>query len=126
MSNTSIHLSLPYIQGGQAQKHVTHNEAIRALDQIVQLSVVDQLTQPSGGEIEGDRVIVAPGGTAEFAGQDTSIAIYEGGAWVFVTSLIVFGILKAVMGIRVSEEEEYEGVDLSECGMEAYPEFTMK
>ncbi len=43
--------------------------------------------------------------------------------WVFVASLIVWGILKAVMGIRVSEEEEYEGVDLSECGMEAYPEF---
>lgn len=43
--------------------------------------------------------------------------------WVFVASLIVWGILKAVMGIRVSEEEEYEGVDLAECGMEAYPEF---
>jgi Amt family ammonium transporter len=43
--------------------------------------------------------------------------------WVFVTSLIVWGIIKAVMGIRVSEEEEYEGVDMSECGMEAYPEF---
>ncbi|WP_418141332.1 ammonium transporter [Marinobacter sp. MA] len=43
--------------------------------------------------------------------------------WVFVTSLIVWSILKAVMGIRVSEEDEYEGVDLSECGMEAYPEF---
>ncbi len=44
--------------------------------------------------------------------------------WVFVTSLIVWGIIKAVMGIRVTEEEEYEGVDISECGMEAYPEFT--
>ncbi|MCK7544542.1 ammonium transporter [Marinobacter bryozoorum] len=43
--------------------------------------------------------------------------------WVFVASLIVWGILKAVIGIRVSEEDEYEGVDLSECGMEAYPEF---
>ncbi|MEX0605118.1 MAG: ammonium transporter [Marinobacter sp.] len=43
--------------------------------------------------------------------------------WVFVASLIVWGILKAVVGIRVTEEEEYEGVDLSECGMEAYPEF---
>ncbi|MEJ6540116.1 MAG: ammonium transporter [Halioglobus sp.] len=43
--------------------------------------------------------------------------------WVFGTSLIVWGILKAVMGIRVSEQEEYEGVDMSECGMEAYPEF---
>ncbi|WP_321324586.1 ammonium transporter [Thiomicrorhabdus sp.] len=45
-------------------------------------------------------------------------------AWVFVTSLIVWGVIKAVMGIRVTEEEEYEGVDQSECGMEAYPEFT--
>ncbi len=43
--------------------------------------------------------------------------------WVFVTSLIVWSILKATMGIRVTEEEEYEGLDLAECGMEAYPEF---
>ncbi len=43
--------------------------------------------------------------------------------WVFVASLIVWGILKAVIGLRVTEDEEYEGVDLSECGMEAYPEF---
>ena len=46
--------------------------------------------------------------------------------WVFVASLITWGVIKAVMGLRVSEEEEYEGVDLTECGMEAYPEFTNK
>jgi len=45
-------------------------------------------------------------------------------AWVFVTSLIVWFIIKVTIGIRVSEEEEYEGVDLGECGLEAYPEFT--
>jgi Amt family ammonium transporter len=44
--------------------------------------------------------------------------------WVFVTSLIVWAIIKAVLGIRVSEQEEYEGVDIGECGLEAYPEFT--
>jgi Amt family ammonium transporter len=44
--------------------------------------------------------------------------------WVFVFSLVVWSVLKAVMGIRISEEEEYEGADLAECGMEAYPEFT--
>lgn len=44
-------------------------------------------------------------------------------AWVFVASLIVWAILKAVIGIRVSEQDEFDGVDLSECGMEAYPEF---
>ncbi len=45
-------------------------------------------------------------------------------AWVFIASLIVWSILKAVLGIRVSEEEEYEGLDLVDCGIEAYPEFT--
>ena len=44
--------------------------------------------------------------------------------WVFVTSLIVWSVLKAVIGIRISEEDEYEGADIAECGMEAYPEFT--
>ncbi|WP_116366986.1 ammonium transporter [Parahaliea mediterranea] len=44
-------------------------------------------------------------------------------AWVFVTSLIVWYVIKLIIGLRVSEEEEYEGVDLSECGLEAYPEF---
>lgn len=44
-------------------------------------------------------------------------------AWVFITSMIVWFIIKAIMGIRVSEEEEYEGVDIQECGLEAYPEF---
>jgi Amt family ammonium transporter len=45
-------------------------------------------------------------------------------AWVFLTSFAVWAIIKAVAGIRVSEQDEYEGVDLSECGLEAYPEFT--
>ncbi len=45
-------------------------------------------------------------------------------AWVFGASLLVWFVLKMLVGIRVGEEEEYEGVDMSECGMEAYPEFT--
>ena len=44
--------------------------------------------------------------------------------WVFVTSFITFQIIKLIMPVRVSEEEEYEGSDLAECGLEAYPEFT--
>ncbi len=44
--------------------------------------------------------------------------------WVFATSFVVWFALKKMIGIRVSEEEEYEGVDISDCGMEAYPEFT--
>ncbi len=45
-------------------------------------------------------------------------------AWVFITSLVVWSIIKMLIGIRISEEEEYEGVDIGECGLEAYPEFT--
>jgi ammonium transporter, Amt family len=45
-------------------------------------------------------------------------------AWVFISSFIVWFVIKMIMGIRVSEEEEYEGVDIGECGLEAYPEFT--
>ncbi len=63
-------------------------------------------------------------GGASFSGQLIGAATIF--FWVFVTSLVVWAIIKAVMGIRVSEEEEYEGTDLSECGMEAYPEFTTK
>jgi Amt family ammonium transporter len=46
--------------------------------------------------------------------------------WVFVTSFICWFALKKTMGIRVTEEEEYEGMDLVDCGMEAYPEFTSR
>jgi Amt family ammonium transporter len=60
-------------------------------------------------------------GGSSFSGQLIGAATIF--IWVFVVSLIVWGILKAVIGIRVSEQEEYEGVDMSECGMEAYPEF---
>ena len=58
---------------------------------------------------------------ATFMGQLVGAATIF--VWVFVTSFIVWGVLKMVMGLRVSEEEEFAGVDLSECGMEAYPEF---
>jgi len=63
-------------------------------------------------------------GDVSFSGQLIGAATIFG--WVFSASLIVWYIIKLIMGIRVSEEEEYQGVDLSECGMEAYPEFTNK
>lgn len=57
-----------------------------------------------------------------FFGQLIGAGVIFG--WVFGASLLVWFVIKLVMGIRVSEEEEFEGVDLTECGMEAYPEFT--
>ena len=59
---------------------------------------------------------------ATFSGQLIGAATIF--VWVFTTSLIVWFALKKIIGLRVTEEEEYEGVDISDCGMEAYPEFT--
>ena len=71
--------------------------------------------------IWGVLAVLITNGDATFSGQVVGvISIF---AWAFLASLIVWLALKAIMGIRVSEEEEYEGVDISECGLEAYPEF---
>ncbi|MGB0938188.1 MAG: ammonium transporter [Colwellia sp.] len=59
---------------------------------------------------------------ASFSGQLIGAATIF--VWVFVTSFVVWFALKKIMGIRVTDEEEYEGVDKADCGMEAYPEFT--
>jgi len=59
---------------------------------------------------------------ATFGAQFQGILFIFG--WTFVTSLVLWGLIKVIFGIRVSEEEEYEGVDIAECGIEAYPEFT--
>jgi len=58
---------------------------------------------------------------ATFLGQLLGTAVIFG--WVFLSSLLVWALLKWVVGLRVSEEDEYNGVDLIECGLEAYPEF---
>ncbi len=72
----------------------------------------------------GLMVVPLTNDASSFSGQLIGALTIFG--WVFITSFIVWYILKMVIGIRVSEEDEYEGVDLSECGMEAYPEFTNK
>jgi Amt family ammonium transporter len=55
-------------------------------------------------------------------GQLMSIVIV--GVFVFVASIVMWLVLKAIFGIRVSEEDEVRGLDVAELGMEAYPEFS--
>lgn len=82
MSDTTANLGLPYIQDAQAQKHVTHNEALRQLDGLVQLSVKDRdLTAPPGSPSEGDRYLVAAGATGEWSGWDGDVAMFADGSW---------------------------------------------
>ncbi len=72
----------------------------------------------------GLMLVPVTNGDVSFSGQLIGAATIFG--WVFATSFVTWFILKMIMGIRVSEEEEYEGVDIGECGLEAYPEFTGK
>src|SRR5262249_5107250 len=83
MSDTT-HLGLPLIEASQAQKHVTHNEALAILDAIVQLAVISRdLTAPPSSPAAGDRYIVKATGTGAFAGHDNQIALFADGGWQF-------------------------------------------
>ncbi|WP_424942671.1 DUF2793 domain-containing protein [Aliiroseovarius crassostreae] len=83
--SVSANLSLPYIQASQAQKHVTHNEGMRRLDAIVQLSVASATTTtPPGAPSDGLRHIVPTGATGDWAGEDGKLAVYQENAWVFL------------------------------------------
>jgi hypothetical protein len=83
MSDITTHLLLPYILASQAQKHVTHNEALRLLDAMVQLSVLDRSrTAPPASPADGDRHIVASGATGLWAGWDLNVALWVDGVWM--------------------------------------------
>jgi hypothetical protein len=82
---TSPVCHFPYIQPSQAQKHVTHNEALAMLDVLVQLSVHDRdLAAPPGAPAEGSRYIVAAAATGDWSGQTGKIAYWRDGAWEFI------------------------------------------
>jgi hypothetical protein len=82
MSETT-HLMLPFILAAQAQKHVTHNEALRLLDGLVQLAVLDRTrTAPPASPGDGDRHIVASGASGLWAGWDLNVAYFVDGAWM--------------------------------------------
>lgn len=80
----TTNLKMPFIMPSQAQKHVTHNEALLALDVLVQLSVLNRhLTAPPPLPIEGSRYIVAASPTGAWAGKSGQVAAWQDGAWAF-------------------------------------------
>ncbi len=88
MPDNSPILNLPYILPAQAQKHVTHNEAIRLLDMIVQLAVTSRsLTAPPATPAIAERYIVGAGATGAWLGKDNQIAVWGTTGWVYVAPL---------------------------------------
>ena len=98
--------------------------AIVALDKLRLDDPVGAISVHGVVGIWGLLAVPLTNGDATFGAQLLGMASIF--AWVFGASLVVWGIVKAVIGLRISEEEEYEGADITECGMEAYPEFTGK
>ena len=81
----SPRLSLPFIMPGQAQKHITHNEAIQALDALVQASVESRsLSAPPASPLEGECWLVPTGATGAWAGHAGELASFQAGAWLFL------------------------------------------
>ncbi|MBL8590873.1 MAG: DUF2793 domain-containing protein, partial [Methylobacteriaceae bacterium] len=78
-------LQLPYLDAAQAQKHATHNEALRRLDALVQLAVIERRASPPAAPAEGARYLVDVGASGAFAGHDGEIAAFDDGAFVFLT-----------------------------------------
>ena len=77
-------LQMPLMSASQAQKHVTHNDALRVLDATVMLSIIDRdLTAPPGSPSEGDRYIPASVATGDWAGEEGNVAVYQNAAWAF-------------------------------------------
>ena len=85
MPNQTPNLSMPYIMPAQAQKHVTHNEAIELLDMVVQLALqsADMIVPPSAPE-EGQAWAVPDGATGAWEGQFGLLATWRGGGWHYV------------------------------------------
>jgi lysophospholipase L1-like esterase len=84
--DSSPNLQLPYLIAAQAQKHVTHNEALKVLDAVVHLLVLDKdLASPPGTPADGDCYIVAASPTGAWDGHAGSVAAYQDGAWAFYT-----------------------------------------
>jgi hypothetical protein len=84
MSTETPNLALPFLAAGQAQKHVTHNDALRMLDAIVQIGVLDRdLSAPPSAPEDGARYLVAASPTGTWSGQEGRIAVWQDGGWEF-------------------------------------------
>lgn len=85
MADTTANLGLPLLQAAQAQKHITHNEALLILDLLVQGAVLDRdRTSPPPAPIEGQCHLVAPAATGAWAGQSGKIAAFVNNGWLFL------------------------------------------
>ena len=85
MSEETVNLALPYILSAQAQKHVTHNEALRRLDGLVQLVLQEETSTPPGSPPEGHCFAIGTSPSGAWGGKAGKLALFEDGAWIYFT-----------------------------------------
>jgi hypothetical protein len=84
MSDRTVNLALPYILPSQAQKHVTHNEALQRLDAVVQLVIAAETATPPAPATEGACYLVAASATDAWSGKSGQLAFRQDGTWIFI------------------------------------------
>ncbi|WP_152045322.1 DUF2793 domain-containing protein [Aureimonas psammosilenae] len=84
MSDRTDRLSLPLLMPSQAQKHLTHNEALMALDALVQLAVTKRASAPPADAVQGERILVAAPASGAFTGREGRIAVRDDEGWLFL------------------------------------------
>ena len=117
MSETTPNLTLPYILPSQAQKHVTHNEALQRLDALVQLTIRATLATPPGTPEDGACFLVDAGAGGLWSGKDGQIAVRQDGAWTFFVPRDGWrGWFAASGTLLIHEDGEWNPLPLPESG----------
>ncbi len=109
----TAHLALPLIEPAQAQKHVTHNEALAMLDASVHLTVgARNVVTPPIAPGEGDRFLVGAGATGAFAGKEKQVAAFLAGGWTFLRPSVGWRLYVAAEALLLL----YNGADWIDLG----------
>jgi hypothetical protein len=122
MSDTPL-IGLPLLEASQAQKHVTHNEALLRLDAVLHLAVISRaLAAPPASPADGDRYLVAASATGDWLGHSGHIAFREAGAWRFaipkagwrlwVAAESLFLLFDGTLWIDLQDFDELQNMEL--------------
>lgn len=117
MTDTSPNLALPFILPAQAQKHVTHNEALHRLDALVQLVVAGSATSPPADPQEGESHWVLAPESGLWTGRAGKLAVFQDGAWVFITPKQGWSaVFLDTQRLKIFDEEDWMDQPLPEVG----------
>ena len=118
MDLKSPNLKLSYLAPAQAQKHVTHNEVLRQLDALVQLSVISITNTPIIEPQNGDRYIIGPNPEGIFGGHENELAAFQDEAWAFfLPQLGWLAYVAELAGLYIFDGTEWSSLQSGETSL---------